>query len=82
MRTATLKVISAATDVIFATNSISTTENVISITTKVIMTTEDLIIATLKVISSRLGAKVLGTSVLWYSSTDFAVLVGTQYSYF
>ena len=32
--------------------------------------------------TARLGAKVLGTSVLWYSSTDFAVLVGTQYSYF
>ena len=30
----------------------------------------------------RLGAKVLGTSVLWYSSTDFAVLVSTQYSSF
>ena len=30
----------------------------------------------------RLGAKVLSTSVLRYSSTDFAVLVGTQYSYF
>ena len=32
--------------------------------------------------TARLGAKVLGTSVLWYSSTDFAVLVGTQYLYF
>ena len=30
---------------------------------------------------SRLGAKVLGTSVLWYSSTNFSVLVGTQYLY-
>ena len=30
----------------------------------------------------RLGVNVLGTSVLWYSSTDFAVLVGTRYSYF
>ena len=33
-------------------------------------------------ICTRLGAKVLGTSVLWYSSADFVVLVGTQYSYF
>ena len=35
-----------------------------------------------KLLDIRLGANVLGTSVLWYSSTDFAVLVGTRYSYF
>ena len=30
----------------------------------------------------RFGVNVLGTSVLWYSSTGCAVLVGTRYSYF
>ena len=35
-----------------------------------------------KSLSVRLGAKILGTSVLWYSSTEFAVLFGTRHSYF